>query len=480
MRIMESLSKNAHPLKRRFAFGLSVMCWLLFSLALEQTFGDDPPVEKKRSLDQRLIQKLRRNDVQAIDLGPTASSELVELGQALFFDPILSGNRDTACSTCHHPKTGTGDQLSLGIGTGTTTSGKVSFFREKGAGREFIPRNAPELFNKGSVLWTTQFWDSRVATAYGSISSPAGDDLPSGLSSPLAVQAMFPVTSTDEMRGSIADWLDPHKDNEIADPALDGDLPGIWRALMNRLQQIDGYADPVDGLFVRAFGEVPGDLGFESVATALAAFESTAYSFDDSPFDEYLKGNRDALTKSQKRGALLFYGKFKCASCHSGTLLTDQKHYNLAIPQFGPGKDESGLDLGRYLVTGDPKDRFKFRVPGLRNVAQTAPYMHNGAHYNLAEAITHHLDPAQSLMEYDPNEKLIQGAELADTYIDDRSILRDLIKTADVKRKKITPKEISYLLEFMQALTAPDIVARLESTIPSSVPSGLQADQFGE
>ena len=110
MRIMESLSKNAPPLKRRSAFGLSVMCWLLFSLAPEQTFGDDPPVEKKRSLDQRLIQKLRRNDVQAIDLGPTASSELVELGQALFFDPILSGNRDTACSTCHHPKTGTGDQ----------------------------------------------------------------------------------------------------------------------------------------------------------------------------------------------------------------------------------------------------------------------------------------------------------------------------------------------------------------------------------
>ncbi len=160
--------------------------------------------------------------------------------------------------------------------------------------------------------------------------------------------------------------------------------------------------------------------------------------------------------------------------------MTDQDHYNLAIPQFGDGKDESGLDLGRYLVTGDEEDRFKFRVPGLRNVTHTAPYMHNGAYYNLADAIAHHLDPARSLMNYDADEQLIQGAELADTIIKEPSVLRDLIKTADVKRKKIKPAEMADLLEFMQALTAPNIEIRLESTIPSSVPSGLPIDHFGE
>ncbi|MDA7859061.1 hypothetical protein N9B05_04500, partial [Mariniblastus sp.] len=72
------------------------------------------------------------------------------------------------------------------------------------------------------------------------------------------------------------------------------------------------------------------------------------------------------------------------------------------------------------------------------------------------------------------------GAELADTIIKERSVLRDLIKTADVKRKKIKPAEMSDLLEFMQALTAPNIEIRLESTIPSSVPSGLPIDHFGE
>jgi len=476
---MKKISQRDPLLTCRTALCFGLACCFLFLGSPTNSLGDDHH-SKKKSLDRRLIQKLRRNDVHAIDLGPTASTEMVELGQALFFDPILSGNRDTACSTCHFPSAGTGDQLSLGVGTGTTTPSEVSFFREKGEGRSFIPRNAPELFNKGSVFWESQFWDSRVATAYGSISSPAGEDLPAGLATPLAVQAMFPVTSGDEMRGSTADFLDPHKDNEIADPALDGDLPGIWNALMNRLEQIEGYADPVDGLFVKAYGEVPANLGFESAATALAAFESTAYSYDDSPFDEYLKGNRDAMTEAQKRGALLFYGKLQCSSCHSGTLLTDQNHYNLAIPQFGEGKDESGLDLGRYLVTGNEEDRFKFRVPGLRNVTHTAPYMHNGAYFNLADAIAHHLDPARSLMNYDADEQLIQGAELADTIIKERSVLRDLIKTADVKRKKIKRAEMSDLLEFMQALTAPNIEIRLESTIPSSVPSGLPIDHFGE
>ena len=87
----------------------------------------------KKSLDKQLIKSLKRTQVAPIDPGPTASLEMIELGQALFFDPILSGNRDTACSTCHYPTAGTGDQLSLGVGTGTMTPGRVSFFREKRA-----------------------------------------------------------------------------------------------------------------------------------------------------------------------------------------------------------------------------------------------------------------------------------------------------------------------------------------------------------
>lgn len=477
---MKKIRTQSSSLKRTLTICLGFIFCLVVVFSNNTAIGDDKKHSSKKSLDKKLKKSLKRNHVAPIDLGPTASLEMIELGQALFFDPILSGNRDTACSTCHYPSVGTSDQLALGVGTGTMSPGKVSFFREKGPDRIHIPRNAPELFNKGSVLWTSQFWDSRVASAYGSMSSPAGSDLPSGLTTPLAVQAMFPVTSGDEMRGSITDFFDPVKNNEIADPALDGDLPGIWNALMQRLTNIDGYANPTDGLFVKAFGEVPSNLGFESAATAMAAFETSAFGYDDSPFDEYLKGDRDAMTTAQKRGAILFYGKLKCSTCHSGTLMTDQNHYNIGAPQFGPGKDETGLDLGRYLVTGDESDRFKFRVPGLRNVTQTAPYLHNGAFYSLSDVIMHHLDVKKSLRNYDPVAELVQGPELSDTYVDDPDVLNELIYSSDVRKKKIKSSEMADLLEFMNALTAPNIGARLESTIPSSVPSGLPVDEFDE
>ena len=81
-----------------------------------------------------------------------------------------------------------------------------NFFAYTGFDREFIPRNAPEVFNRGSSLWFSQFWDSRVMDiGGGDFLSPAGDALPDGLPNVLAVQAMFPVTSRDEMRGSISD-----------------------------------------------------------------------------------------------------------------------------------------------------------------------------------------------------------------------------------------------------------------------------------
>lgn len=117
-----------------FCMGL-VFCFVVV-FSNYAAIGDDHSSKKhssKKSLDKQLIKSLKRTQVAPIDLGPTASLEMIELGQALFFDPILSGNRDTACSTCHYPTAGTGDQLSLGVGTGTMTPGRVSFFREKRA-----------------------------------------------------------------------------------------------------------------------------------------------------------------------------------------------------------------------------------------------------------------------------------------------------------------------------------------------------------
>ena len=144
----------------------------------------------------------------------------VKLGAQLFFDKILSGNKNIACATCHHPFAGTGDGLSLPVGEGGRGFGVT---RDTGAGAEAIhervPRNAPALFNLGAREFTHLFHDGRVQSngaMPNGIESPAGLDLPEGLDNVLAAQAMFPVTSPTEMAWQVGE-------NSLADAAAAGD-----------------------------------------------------------------------------------------------------------------------------------------------------------------------------------------------------------------------------------------------------------------
>ena len=405
----------------------------------------------------------------------------VELGRALFFDRLLSGNRDTSCATCHHPQFATGDALALSVGAGTDTPGLVGPMRGLGAGRSLVPRNAPEVFNRGDLLWTSMFWDSRVAPASegdpgsgGGFISPAAGDLPDGLESVLAVQAMFPVTSRDEMRGSLADAADASRDNELA-AVGDADLAEMWSRLMVRVMDSPEYRLMFQDAYGKTDGELDG-LGFEFAANAIAAFEATDFTFLDSPWDQYLAGNVDALTIKQKFGALLFMTKGRCIECHNGPLLTDQQHYNIAVPPLGPGKDpEAPEDFGRFRETGDPEDLYRFRTPPLRNVAATGPWMHNGAYNSLRAAIKHHARPKASLYSYNPKRHLDQ-AEAAEQVVRDRSILKSIADRSDLRRIRLSNREIDCLVDFMETLTAPNLEQRLLDTVPDTVPSGLAVE----
>ena len=431
----------------------------------QATVGQQQLSQHDTTLDTRLKQLLNQNGVHAID-APVQNPSQVVLGQALFFDRILSGNRDTACATCHHPVAATTDGLALGVGTGTDTPGAVSIFRVRGEGREFIPRNAPEIFNRGSEQWHSAFWDGRVSTVGGEIVSPAGDQLPEGLTTPLQVQAMFPVTSRDEMRGNLDDVA---LGNEIA--AIDDtDFTGIWNALMERLLANETYRQ----MFSEAFPEVPeASLGFQHAAIAIAAFEAQAFGMNDSPFDRYLGGDLSALSNEAKQGAALFYGQANCVSCHSGTLMTDQQHHNLAVPQLGPGKDPaSGLDFGRFGVTNSISDLFKFRTPPLRNVAQTGPWMHNGAFATLEDVIQHHGDAEASLANYDPAQHLFQH-DLQELFVDDEEVNQWMLETKESNNLAIVGNRVSLLVAFLESLSAPDLTERLHWTMPTSVPSGM-------
>lgn len=423
--------------------------------------------EQTPDVEARLQAALATHEITPLDIGDSPAAAKVALGQMLFFDKVLSGNRDISCATCHHPSQGSGDGLPVSIGTGGEGLGPA---RQIGYGRSFIPRNAPELFNRGSAEWTTMFWDNRVIVQDGVFHTPAGDKLLPGLDNVLAAQAMFPVTSADEMRGEAGDVDVLGNTNELALFAAD-DLPAIWAGLMERLLVYPEYVT----LFQAAYPDVAlADLTYAHAANAIAAFEIQAYSLPNSPWNNYLNGDSAALTALEKEGALLFYGEAGCATCHSGSLLTDQTPHALAVPQVGPGKGvESPLDLGRWRETAADADMYAFRTPSLHNVAVSGPYMHDGAFATLDAAVLHHLDPETSLLTYDPAEHL--HPDLVETFQDDPALLAEMLDYVDpalALERPLTNAEIKALLAFLHTLTDP-AVTNLDHYVPVSVPSGL-------
>ncbi len=418
------------------------------------------------ALDRTLRLVLRRQGITPLHPGSTPPAAKVRLGQMLFFDKLLGGNRDTACATCHHPRFMSDDGLSLSIGTMGQGLGPD---RIKGADRPFVARNATEIFDRGSPDWYTMFWDGRVEVLpTGGLKTPAKDQLPPGLDNILAAQAMFPVTGRDEMRGDVGD---PNNELSAHD---DSDFTGIWSDLMIRIMSISEYHQ----MFRDAYPATPlGSFGFQHAANAIAAFESTAFASTDSPWDRYLAGDRKALSTSAKRGALLFFGRARCAGCHSGNLLTDQDYHNIAVPQLGPGKPPATPhDFGRGGVTGNLAQRFAFRTPPLRNVTVTGPWMHNGAFTSLEGAVRHHLNPVWSLLHYDPSQLV---PELQPTVLRDRQTIIGLLETLDPLARvpvRLSQHEFRDLMAFLESLTSPTL-DRLEAWIPSRVPSGLPVDK---
>ena len=419
-------------------------------------------------LDAQLSKIIKEQNLQPLEK-PQKNEALFKLGQALFFDKVISGNKDISCATCHHPQVGTVDCKALGAGT---KGEGLCLDREKAPDREFVPRNSPDIFNRGNPIWHTMFWDGRIEKLEdGTIKTPAGEQTPEGLNGVLAAQALFPITSRTEMRGKVGDVAQDGEENEIAN-IPDENFTEIWNAVMNRILSIDEYED----MFEEAYPN-KNEFTIVDYANAVAHYESVAFSFSNSPWDEYIKGNTKAITEEAKMGAILFYGKAGCYKCHSGSLFTDQKYHNLAVPQFGPGKSEDGLDYGRYAITGNPEDKYKFRTPTLRNLDITAPYFHNGAYNSLRKVIKHHINPEYYLKNYNPIENDL-SEELAATLKNSPEVINDILSTVDINVPQLTEEEIDYLIAFLKSLNSPDIydTEKLRSLVPDTVPSGIPVD----
>ncbi|MDD1630632.1 MAG: cytochrome-c peroxidase [Methylococcaceae bacterium] len=404
---------------------------------------------------------------------PARNESKEELGKFLFYDKVLSGNRNTSCASCHHPLAATGDGLSLPVGEGGRGLGVM---RDTGSGtdaiHERVPRNAPHLFNLGANQFVTMFHDGRVQkndAAPTGFDTPAGDNFLLGIDSALAAQAAFPPTSNTEMAGQTGE-------NEVANAAAAGDVQEVWRLLTDRVMAIVEYKD----LIHRAYpGVNDSDITFAHIANAIGAFEAAAYRADKSPFDQYLRGNNSAMSDNAKRGMKLFHDKAQCATCHTGKFQTDHQFHALGMPQIGPGKG-NGLnnhdDFGRELVTAIANDRYKFRTPTLRNVAMTGPWGHDGAYNTLDAVIRHHLDPKNSLNNYDVTQAVLPSKadfDSIDFQVHNDPVSRsDLADAIEIKPVVLSDVEIKLLTDFLHALTDPASLD-MRATAPARVPSGL-------
>ena len=433
----------------------------------------DPP--NAPSLDAQLRQSLGQWGALPIGDVPRQNPAQVELGRALFFDKLLSGNRDISCGTCHSPSAHAGDGLSLSIGTGGTGAGAA---RTLGAGRQFVPRNAPSLLNVGLGLFY-MFWDGRVSEGGGPFGGPGNNGrfntstsvvLPPGVANLLAAQAMFPVVNRDEMRGKPGDIDRFGAPNELAQLG-DSAFTDVWKGVMQRLLAVPEYV----AKFNAAYPGVPASsLGFEYAANAIAAFEIQELTRKGSPFDHYLAREDGALSNDAKRGGILFFGRARCSQCHSGALLGAQQFANAAVPQIGPGVGSTApLDNGRGSLISQPFGlQFAFRVPALRNVELTAPYMHDGAFTTLEAVVKHYNDVEKALRTYDVSQL---DAKVQSLYHGDAATLNVLLNSLDGRLRQpleLTETEQAQLVAFLKSLTDP-AARNLAAIAPSSVPSGL-------
>jgi len=410
---------------------------------------------------------------------PIINPDQAKLGQLLFYDKILSGNQNISCGTCHNGDLAGADALSLGIGEGGVGVGTQ---RRPGSGAskiaKRIPRNAPALWNLGHGDVSVMFFDGRIERSdiYGNgFNTPAEEWLPQGLNSLLAAQALFPLTAQFEMAGNTAE-------NEIAG-AINDRIDAAWPILAKRVRVIPEYG----ALFVRAFPGVqaPQDVTITQIANALAAFIQAEWQSYDSPFDDFLAGNPDALNTRQKSGMALFYGRAKCAACHSGSLFTDQNFYALGLPAFGPGRtrafDPYARDVGRMGKSDRSEDAYRFRTPPLRNVALTAPYGHNGAYPDLAGIIAHHGDPRKAAANWKPAmAQLVNIPWLAGTDFVIRDDAREMARQnarLDIQPVTLSDADIQDLTAFLGALTGKTAITGRPFGIPRTVPSGLSVDR---
>ncbi|MFQ5512589.1 MAG: cytochrome-c peroxidase, partial [Candidatus Krumholzibacteriia bacterium] len=375
---------------------------------------DEAPTAPPQSMDLRVRFNLQTLGPIPYPADNPPMQERIALGRMLFFDPILGGERDVACGTCHHPTFAFADRRQFGAGTSGVGLGPnrfVSVSRITNQPIDLEPRNTPTVFN-------TAFNEDETRAP-----TPLGFQFLDGRVRGLEVQATKPITSRVEMAG----------DAYLADAALDSVTARV-RAIPEYIS-LFRQAFPVEAAEVD-LGTRPSIVDSSTYARAIGAYERELVT-RNSPYDRYVNGDDDALSAVQKKGLELFFTKAKCASCHNGAMFSDFRFIVQGVPQEGTGKAViPGDDTGREEHTLNSADRYAFRTLTLRNVELTPPYMHDGVFETLEEVVRFYNDGCR------PRHPQVTDALLEPVLVDSLNL---------------TDNEITAVVEFMKALTDPGI-----------------------
>lgn len=550
--------KPVKPTGMKKLFALTILFAVIFTISSfnkNDHLASGPDEELYAVLKQHGFDGRIENQLE-IKLGRKLDKKKAELGRLIFFDKGLGLHQDNSCAGCHAPAFGFGDSQPMAIGVDNNNI--VGPHRDG-------PRNqrrTPSVINTAffpALMWNSRFRsltnDPFNNTLGFEFPPPEGDSLFSiqynyvkSLKHLLVAQAHIPFTELPEMAGftntantTIAfsgfsgltkennqqkatpllflNKKTGNKNNEAASSCIDPDfsvfddghglpVPPVdphynssnFGIRAKVLDLINGNPEYIK-LFKEIYPQVPQKpVDFRMVGEVVAEFEFSLV-FATAPLDKFAMGNKNAMTETQKKGALIFFGKGKCVNCHSvsgnsSQMFSDFISHNAGTPQihpvFGsgtgnvpfsqlgcPNKTANGtLDYGREEFTGNMQDRYKFRTSPLRNLKLQSSFFHNGSFKNLKKALVYHLDPVQNISAYNPGANGIppdlhyRAADMPNVMLTVDPLLKNGIH--------LTQREINDLYDFLREALYDDKASpeRMQKLIPKRVPSGVPMQVF--
>lgn len=465
--------------------------------------------DKGSRLDRTLIATLRNagftgtveSTLQA-RLGRRIDPALADLGRHLFFDKILGLHNDNSCAGCHAPAFGFGDSQPMAIGV---DNNDIVGPRRSGPRNQ---RRSPLVAN--TIFYPALMWTPRITALSGDpfdssrgFQFPLPEDVVTGEPTLLAAQGSIPSTELVEMAGltGIAAHPGPFGPRHYqfddghgqALPAPDAtgfhNFP-TQAAVDARLNANPEYLKKFGAVFNGGVPLPSGGITISMRRRALAEFQTTLTAAN-APLDRYARGERHALTSSQKRGALLFFDKANCVTCHAvagqaNEMFSDFQAHRIGGPQLapmfgigtgnvifdGPGQNE---DFGFEQTEGDPELRYTFRTAPLRNLKVAPAFFHNGAFGTLEAAIAHHLDVEASLRNYDPDANNVPLDLSPGPFT---GMLTAGIDPLLQTPMRLSKKEFKDLVAFVRDGLFDKRVLRFCQRIPRSVPSGMSLQRF--